>query len=217
MWTTIADLAESLGVSRRSLERALDADGSIDTPAGPVRVQQRPATAEDYDTLGITRRTTRLVSVVGDDVEREIDRAYDDVVNGVRTAEDRLRWLDDIATGKARRVIFTSKGEKFDNEEFSESARLTANWQAQKIQEYIDERDRNYLHRMDVANAFAAVGSLFRDRMQSIPARLADKLSGIRSVADIRARLAEAIDEILLEVADAGERELAALLEGNDE
>lgn len=213
MWTTIADLADRLETSRRTVERAIDGDGVVEGPFGPVTITARPVEPADFDALKITRKTTRLVCVVDGQIEREIDARVSSVIDGGGSAEETLRWLEDVRTGREKRVYFASTGEKH-TAEFSESARLTAGWQAQKIREYLDERDRNYLPRTDVAHAFAAVGVLFRDRMQSIPSRLADKLTGLRDVTQLRHRLAEAIDEVLFEVADAGERELASLLEG---
>lgn len=206
VWMTIKELAAQLGCSRRSVERALDDDGVLDG----VQVEQRPATDEDY-ARGVTRRTSRLVRIVEDECD-EIERLTEEGLSLTGSTARTIARLERIYTGEEKRTVFTSKGDKFDDQPWSETAQLNAMMNAEKLRQYLDERERNFIPRELVADVLVSLASMLAGRLDALPARLADRVAVGMSVPEIRERLGAAIDEIRTELGDEAERHLQQML-----
>jgi hypothetical protein len=205
-WMTLTDLAAHIGCSRRTVERALDADGVV----GAHRLESRAVTAADL-AAGVHPKTSRLARVARQDAT-DIASRVDDAMSEHGSAEDTLEWLERIRAGEETCTVFTAKGEKFDDEPWPHAARSQAGKEAQRLREFLDERERAYIPRDIVSDALVSLAALLAARLSALPPRMADRLVGAETVSQMRERLKEAIDEVRAELGDEAERRLTEVL-----
>lgn len=221
---TTTALADHQGVSKHTVYRALDDD---EPALAGYPLEVREATEEDYEELDITRRTKRLVrlvtpgpSVDGDtdeDVERELGEEIESRAHHARddlgSTRETIKWLEGIKNGSVKYEKAMAGAGKPRLMTFPPEAQFRAAKEAEQLRQWLDERERNFIPRGEVANALVSTATLLRDRMQAVPSRLADTLSSDMTVGQIRSELSDSIDAILHELGDEVERHLEDLME----
>lgn len=219
-WVTISELSEMYGWSRRHIHRALKGDVEIDG----VEIEARPVEEADFEVMDITRRTKQLVRAHGpgpsglsdEDISEVTEDAIEEAVASARNGNASMRaaiaWLNRVADGKEFYEKMSGGSGASMELPFPPDTQLRARYKAVQLQQELDERERSYIPRDEVANALVSVGSLLHDRMQAVPSRLADTLSATSGASDIRKTLKWAVDDILTELGNETERHLEDLL-----
>lgn len=206
-WQTITALARTLEVSRRTLVRALERGEEIDG----LRVESRPRTDEDLTLPGVNRGTTEVARVVPDAAETEEDDDWhDDDAYG--SLHESLRRLVAISRGEVTGFRASGGNGGGDQEPPSIAEMSQATERAEKLRQRLEELDSLYLPQDRVANALASLGALFRERLQAIPSRIADRVAAAEGSADVRSIIGSEVDEVLMEVADAADQCLRTVL-----
>lgn len=125
---------------------------------------------------------------------------------------ESLKRLVAISRGEAKGFRVTG-GDGVGREEPPSIAEMSqATERAERLRQRLEDLECLYLERATVANALASLGSLFRDRMQSIPSRLADQVAAATTTEEVRKLLTDAIDEVLAEVAAAAKKTMTDVL-----
>lgn len=199
MWVTIAEMADRLGCSRRSVERALSHESVVEG----VRLEERPVTEADFDRPGVTRRTSRLVRLV---TLRESPR-------GDGSTEETIEWLDSVGRGEVQdtQARGGDGGRVYADADLD--VRMKARMNAEKLRMELAERERNYLPREKAVELLRYLGGILDGRTDGIAQCLADTIIGVRNGNEARTRLSEAIDGILNELGDEVENEVRDLIE----
>lgn len=145
---------------------------------------------------------------IGDRIDGAVAAAY----GGTGSPESTLNWLERVRRGEVKEEKLSGGNSKPILVPASLRARTKAAVEAEKLRQFLDERERNYIPKHDVADALVTVGTLVRNRMQAVPSRLADEVAIAEDTNEIRKILARSIDDILRELGDAVEGELAELV-----
>lgn len=206
-WTTVTALARELGVSRAKLVRAIEEDSEIEG----WRVESRPTTPADLELDGVTLRTKEVVRVVDD--EPETGDGWHEDEGSYGSLRESLQRLVAISRGKVEgfRAAGGDGGGSMEPASISEMSQATE--RAEKLRQRLEELDNLYIDAATVANALASLGALFRDRMQAVPSRIADKVAAAVTTEEVRELLTAAVDEVLMEMAAATKQRMTEVLD----